>query len=55
MAIDEIHGGYLLHIGSNHFRIVSNDRTVEMVVAQMLVHIVGHAGIEDSLHPGIDQ
>ena len=47
IIVDEITLRHLLHIGGDDFRIVSDDRTVIIVVGIFFTHVVGHARIEN--------
>ena len=44
-----------IHVCPDLFRIISDQRAVEMIIADLLIHIVGHARIEDPLHMLIQQ
>ena len=43
------------HIRADHLGIISNYRTVKMMVSQLFIQIVGHAGVENSIHPAFQQ
>ena len=42
-------------VGKQQFRIVGNDRTVEVIVRVALIQVVAHTGIEDEIHLLIQQ
>ena len=50
--VDLAHGG---HVRGDDLGIIRHDRAIIMVVAQMLVHVVAHAGVEDGLHALTDE
>ena len=43
------------HISTQNLGIIRHDRAIIMVVAQMLVHVVAHAGVEDGLYALLDE
>ncbi len=43
------------HIGADYFRVIGHDRAVVMVVAEMFVKVIRHAGVENIFDPCVHQ
>ena len=43
------------HVCGDHFRVIGHNRAVVMVVPQLFIEVVGHAGIENRLHAAVHQ
>ena len=55
IIVDEIYPAHGGHVRGDDLGIIRHDRAIIMVVAQMLVHVVAHAGVEDGLYALLDE